>query len=285
MSQQSVGDPVKLNGNGPGHTEQPLSTNGSSGLPQPNPIDESQMTLMEHLLELRTRLIWIVASLVVGTVVAMLFTQQILLFIERPLHGEIPQALHPTEGIIIFFKISFMVGVSIAMPVIVYQIIAFMAPGLYPHEKRALLLTLPAIMILFVIGLSFSYFVMLPVAIAWLQGFMNTVIKQQWTIQYYVDFITRVCFWIGVAFETPVVIAFLARMGLVSGPTLLGFWRQAIVINTIIAAAITPTVDPVNMAIVTLPLIVLYFVSVGLAYLIYRPRTPRDFSQEPFMKE
>src|SRR5207249_11486383 len=74
-----------------------------------------------------------------------------------------------------------------------HDALPILAPGLYPHEKRALLLTLPAIMILFVIGLSFAYFVMLPVAIAWLQGFMNTVIKQQWTIQYYVDFITRVC--------------------------------------------------------------------------------------------
>ena len=131
--------------------------------PVNNPIEESQMTLMEHLLELRMRLIWIVASLVVGTVVAMLFTTQILAFIEKPLHGEIPQALHPTEGIIIFFKVSFMVGISLAMPVVVYQIVAFMAPGLYPHEKRTLLLTLPAIMLLFVIGLSFAYFVMLPV--------------------------------------------------------------------------------------------------------------------------
>lgn len=284
MSQQSVLDPVKLNGKEPGHTD--LSPVGGSPTPPGHdPIEDSQMTLMEHLLELRTRLIWIVGSLTVTTIIAMLFTTQILQFIERPLNGEIPQALHPTEGIMIFFKVSFMVGISLAMPVIVYQLVAFMAPGLYPHEKRTLILTLPAIMLLFITGLSFAYFVMLPVAIAWLQGFMNTVIKQQWTIEYYVDFITRVCFWIGVAFETPVVIAFLARMGLVSGPTLLRFWRHSIVVNTIIAAAITPTVDPVNMAIVTLPLIVLYFVSVGLAYLIYKPRAPRDFSQEPFIKD
>lgn len=92
-----------------------------------------------------------------------------------------------------------------------------------------------------------------PVAIAWLQGFMNTVIKQQWTIEYYVDFITPFCFRIWVAFETPVVIAFLARMGRESGRLL--FCGDLIVVNTIIAVAITPTVDPVNMAIVTLPLI------------------------------
>jgi sec-independent protein translocase protein TatC len=81
------------------------------------------------------------------------------------------------------------------------------------------------------------------------------------------------------------VLAFLARTGIVSGPQLLGFWRHAIVVIAIVAAVITPTIDPVNMAIVMAPLIVLYFFSVGLAYILYRPRTPRDFSQESFFKE
>ncbi len=92
-------------------------------------------------------------------------------------------------------------------------------------------------------------------------------------------------FWIGVAFETPLVIAFLARTGIVSGRQLLRYWRHSIVLISIIAAAITPTIDPVNMTIVMGPLIGLYFLSVGLAYLVYRPREPRDFTQEPFTKE
>ncbi|RME65200.1 MAG: twin-arginine translocase subunit TatC, partial [Caldilineae bacterium] len=91
--------------------------------------------------------------------------------------------------------------------------------------------------------------------------------------------VTQIVFWIGVAFETPLVIAFLARIGLVSGPRLLSLWRQAIVIISVVAAMITPTVDPVNMSIVMLPLIVLYFMGVGLAYLLYRPRAPRDVDE------
>ncbi len=252
--------------------------------PVQNPIDESQMTLMEHLLELRTRLMWIVGSLLIGTIVAFSFKDPLLRFIQIPLGGSRLIAIGPTDTLISIFKISFGVGASIAMPIIVYQLIAFAAPGLYPHEKRTLLLSLPAITGLFVGGMAFAFYVMLPVAIDFLQSFAGEI-EQLWTFDKYIGFVTRIVFWIGVSFEIPVILAFLARTGLVSGPQLLHFWRHAFVIIAILAAIITPTVDPVNMAIVMGPLIVLYFVSVGLAYILYRPRTPRDFSQEPFIKD
>ena len=158
--------------------------------------------------------------------------------------------------------------------------IRFVAPGLYPNEKRNLLLILPGFMLLFGIGAAFAYFMLLPTAVAFLQSFLGDIIKQEWTIDRYISFVTRIVFWIGVFFETPLVIAFLARAGFVSGPKLLGWWRQAVVVTSVIAAMITPTIDPVNMAIAMLPLVVLYFMGVGLAYIVYRPRVPRDFSEE-----
>lgn len=252
-----------------------------------DPIEESSMTLMEHLIELRTRLIWVVGALVIGTLVAMIFVNPLLQFIVRPLSklGAQTQAIGPTDTITIFFKVSFTVGAVIAMPVIVYQLIAFMSPGLYPNEKRLLILTLPGVMALFFLGAAFAYFMLLPVAVNFLQNFLGDVIRQEWTIDRYVGFVTRIVFWIGVAFETPLVIAFMARAGLVSGPQLLRVWRQAIVVIAVVAAAITPTVDPINMSIVMGPLIVLYFGSVGLAYMLYRERTPRDFSEESFIPD
>ena len=252
-----------------------------------NQIDESSMTLMEHLLELRTRLIWIVSALVICTLIAMIFVTPLIRFIVQPLTaaGQTPIAIGPTDTIVIFFKVSFTVGASLAMPVFIYQIIAFMAPGLYPHEKRALIFILPGIMVLFAVGITFAYFVLLPVAVGFLQTFLGTVIDQEWTIDRYIGFITRVVFWIGVAFETPLVISFLARAGLVSAGGLLGVWRQAIVVIAIISAAITPTIDPINMAIVMGPLILLFFSSVGLAKILYRERAPRDFSTESFMPD
>jgi sec-independent protein translocase protein TatC len=261
----------------------PLST------PQPTPdplpegpsaagIDDKQMSLMEHLKELRYRLIWIVGSLLAATLLSMAFVVPILEFITAPLSelGRTPQALGPTDSIGIFFKVSFTMGTAFALPIIIYHIIAFMAPGLYPHERRAILLTLPAVFVLFLIGASFAYFMLLPAAVGFLQDFLGTVISQDWSIDRYIGFVTRLVFWIGVAFELPLVIAVLARMGLVSGPRLLGLWRYAIIIIAMAAAAITPTVDPVNMTLVMGPLFVLYALSVGLAYLLYRPREEYD---------
>jgi sec-independent protein translocase protein TatC len=250
-------------------------------------IEASSMTLMEHLQELRVRLMWIGGSVLVGTLVSMVFVEWLIGVIILPLtaQGAVPQAIDPTESIGIFFKVSLTTGASFAMPIIVYQVIAFMAPGLYPHERRALLMILPGVLLLFVVGVAFSFFVLVPAAVGFLQTFLGNVIRQDWTIDRYVSFVTRVVFWIGVAFETPLVVAFLARAGIVAGKSLLNLWRQAVVIIAIVAAAITPTIDPVNMTIVMGPLILLYFFSVALAFMLYRPRTPRDFSEEPLSKE
>ena len=257
----------------------------STGPAQTELQEDNRMTLMAHLLELRNRLFWVVGALLIGTVASMLFVEPLLEFIIRPLTelGAQPTAIGPTDTITIFFKVSLTAGAIIAMPVIVYQLIAFVTPGLYPHEKRWVLLTMPGVLILFALGASFAYFMLLPAAVGFLQSFLGNLILQEWTIDRYVEFVTRIVFWIGVAFEMPLVVSILARLGILSGQRLLHFWRQAIVIIAVVAAAITPTVDPVNMALVMGPLIVLYAGSVGLAYLLYRPRVARDFSREDFI--
>ncbi len=247
-----------------------------------DPVNDGSMSLMEHLIELRTRLIWIIATMLGGTVIALFFAEPLIQLVIQPLSniGVTPQAIGPTDTIGIYFKVSFTAGASLAMPVIVYQIIAFVSPGLYPHEKRALLLTLPGIMILFILGAAFAFYLLIPAAVDFLQNFLGSVIRQDWTIERYIGFITRLVFWMGVAFETPLVVAFLARAGLVTGQQLRQFWRHSIVVAAIVAAAITPTVDPVNMTIVMVPLLVLYALSVGLAYILYRPRAPRTFDDD-----
>lgn len=247
---------------------------------------EGQMTLMEHLIELRTRLIWICTALVVSTVIALFFYNTLVNFVTSTARdmGIQLQILNPLDSVGIIFKVSFTAGTALALPVIIYQLIAFMAPGLYPNERRNIILTLPAILALFAVGAAFAFFILLPVAVAFLSTVL-TGFSNDWAADRYLNFVTRLVFWIGVSFEMPLVVALLARMGLVNGPALLRVWRQAFVVVAIVAAAITPTVDPVNMSIVMVPLILLYFGSVGLAYLLYKPREPRDFSQEPFIKE
>ena len=241
-------------------------------------FDGSRMGLLDHLVELRSRMIWIVGALIIGTVASFVIVINVLVFITDPVKEKLI-AIGPTDTIWVFFQIGFVMGAILAMPVLVYQIVAFIAPGLYPHEKRSLFMLLPGVMLLFFAGTAFAHYVMLPVAVDFLQNFLGEVIDQEWTVDRYVGFYTRIVFWIGVAFETPLVMAFLARIGLVSGPRLLGLWRQAVVVISVVAAMITPTIDPVNMTIVMLPLIALYFLGVGLAYLLYRPRAPRSFDE------
>jgi sec-independent protein translocase protein TatC len=228
------------------------------------------------------RLMWICGALVLGTIVALLFYSPLVAFVTSTARemGVRLQILNPLDSIGIIFRVSFTVGTAMALPVIIYHIIAFMAPGLYPHEKRNILLTVPGIVVLFAVGAAFAFFVLLPVAVGFLSTIFTGVFEQDWAADRYLNFVTRLVFWIGVSFEMPLVIAVLSRMGLVSGPALIRVWRQAFVVIAIVAAAITPTVDPVNMAIVMIPLIALFFGSVGLAYLLYKPREVRDFSKE-----
>ena len=266
-------------------TYKPIQTSPSSQPPKPTSSDDEKMTLMEHLIELRYRLMWIVGALLVGTLIAMIFVNPILRIVIAPLSafGKTPQALGPTDSIGIFFKVGFTVGTAFALPMIIYHLIAFMSPGLYPHERRAILWMLPGVVVLFAVGASFAYFMLLPAAVGFLQNFLGTVISQDWSIDRYISFVTRLVFWIGVSFELPLIVAVLARTGLISGRQLLGYWRHAIIVAAIAAAAITPTVDPVNMTLVMGPLLTLYFISVGLAYGLYRPREMRDFSEQSFI--
>lgn len=252
-----------------------------------DPVDESRMSLMEHLIELRTRLIWISGSIIVGTMIGLIFYDPVLRFITataRTYNLEL-QNIRPTDSINIIFKVGFTVGTSIAMPMIVFQLLSFMAPGLYPHEKRYIYIALPAIVVLFLLGIVFAYTLLLPVAVGFLGNLLTGIVRQDWTAQDYISFVTRLVFWIGVTFEMPLIFAVLARMSVVNSQMLIKYWRHAVVVMSIIAAIITPTVDPVNMSIVMGPLMVLYGLSILLAWLLYVPRVPRDFSQESFIPD
>jgi sec-independent protein translocase protein TatC len=124
----------------------------------------------------------------------------------------------------------------------------------------------------FVLGLSFAYFVMLPFALKYLMSFGSEVAKPSWNIREYYSFVFAVLLWIGASFETPLIMALLARLGMASPAAMYKQWRYAVVGVAIVAAVITPTVDPFNMALVMAPLLALYFLGIGMAKLVYRPR-------------
>jgi len=141
------------------------------------------LTVLEHLVELRGRLIKAILALILTTLVSLLFTRRFLALLTAPMGDNLPQAISPTETIVIYFKVALIGGLILAMPVIVYQLISFIVPGLYPHERRYLLIIVPAASLLFASGVAFAYYVMLPAAIPFLLGFMGDIIRQQWTIE------------------------------------------------------------------------------------------------------
>jgi sec-independent protein translocase protein TatC len=232
----------------------------------------SKMTILEHLTELRQRLIKAVLALLIGTVISLAFTQQFLTLLIRPMGANHPIALRPTESIMVYFKVALICGLVLAMPVIVYQLIRFILPGLTDDEKKYLKVVIPGAAGLFALGVAFASFIMIPFAINYLQSFLADIITPTFSIDNYISFVTTLMFWVGIIFETPLIIAFLARVGLVTPQVLSGYRRYAIVVIALIAAVITPTPDPVNMALVMVPLIVLYEVGVILAKILYKPR-------------
>jgi sec-independent protein translocase protein TatC len=242
---------------------------------KPTPGNEGggvTMTLIEHLEELRERLIKAVVAIVVATVISLAFTGQFLRILIAPLGGAKPQILHPTEGIVMYFKVALIGGLILAMPVIVYQVARFVIPGLTSTEKRYLYILIPGATLLFAAGVAFASFVMLPFALPFLQGFGSEFATPGYTLDYYISFVTTFVFWIGIVFETPLVVATLARLGIVSPQQLSRFRKYSIVLNAIIAAVVTPTPDPFNMMLVMIPLVILYELGALLARLVYRPR-------------
>jgi sec-independent protein translocase protein TatC len=225
-----------------------------------------QMTLLEHLEELRDRLIRSAIAIFVGTFIAAAFTKQILSLLIAP-YGSRLQVLGPTEGIAIYFRVALTAGLVLAMPYLVYQLLMFVLPGLEPQEKRYIRWGVPIASLLFLIGVAFAWFILIPTAIGFLSSWQTDIFLQEWQSQKYIPFVTSLVLWIGISFETPLILFIMTKIGVVSPQFLLKQWRFAVIIIAIMSAMITPTVDPFNMALVMLPLFALYGLSILLSYL------------------
>lgn len=220
---------------------------------------------------LRGHLLRSVLAIAVGVGIAFFYTPQLVDFLAVPIGGlGALKAIEVTESIGVFMKVSLLGGVAIALPYVAFEFWFFAAPGLRPRERLYGLMGIPLAVIFFVGGMAFTYFILLPSALPFLLNILG--IQAQLRPQSYFSFVTGLMFWIGVAFEFPLVIYVLTAIGLIRPQPLARNWRIAIVIISIIAAAITPTVDPVNMSLVMLPMILLYFISIGLSYFAYSGR-------------
>lgn len=178
----------------------------------------------------------------------------------------------PTDRISAIFKVSIYGGLLLAMPVIIYEVLAFIVPGLTGGERRILLGGVLGSMFFLVAGMAFAYYIVLDRALDFLLGVAAGNVENVIGIHEYISFVTRIILWVGIAYQLPMVLAIAARIGLVTAGQLLRFWRYAIVLVFLLAAIATPTPDPLTQSVVAVPLLGLYFLGVFFAKLLYTPR-------------
>ena len=234
---------------------------------------DKELPLGGHLNELRRRLITSVITLVITTIIAFAFHPIIFDLLMEPAQGF--ESLRDqklvftqvTEMIGITMKVSLMGGLVLATPIIIYQTVMFVAPGLTSREKRYLFALLPGIMISFAAGATFGYFVLLPPALNFLLNFGSEIATPMIRVGNYINLVFTLLFWLGVSFQTPLVMFFLSKIRVVTPRSLARQRRFAVVVAFILGAVITPTFDPVNQSLVAVPIILLYEIGIWLARL------------------
>ena len=238
-----------------------MNQNQTGFEPQPTPLGELFGALEEHITELRRRIIISAAGFLAAVVLCFFFSGPIMDFLCRPIGGlNTLTSIEITENVSAVFDVAMLAGFILAFPLITYEAFAFILPGLKTGEKAVLFRFLPPVILFFLAGICFAFFVVLPAAIPFLTSFMG--IKTEIRPSDYISFSTNLIFWIGIVFEMPVIIFIAARLHIIRSNQLLKSWRQAVVICAVLAMLITPTVDPVNMLLLMVPLIVLYFLSI-----------------------
>lgn len=237
---------------------------------------ENPSALLPHINALRKHLLRAVLAIIITTAVSFLYVRGILDYLATPMEGGVQalKAIDVTENVGTVMRVTLLSGFTLALPYIIFELWLFIAPALKVSARIKGLVAIPAGIILFIGGMAFAFFIMLPPGLTILFNFMG--LKTQPRPASYYNFVTSLMFWIGVAFEFPMVIYLLANLGVVKARALAKQWRLAIVIIALIAAIITPTVDPVNMGLVMIPLTVLYFVSIGLAFIAEHNRATKQ---------
>ncbi|MCA9846741.1 MAG: twin-arginine translocase subunit TatC [Dehalococcoidia bacterium] len=243
---------------------------------EPQSQGGGEMTLIEHLLELRSRVTWMAVAVVLG--MAIFFVPQFgfkaIEYLLSPARQSVPdfrpQFIEPMENIAVYFRVALLGGLTLAMPVIVYHIMRFVTPALTTQEKKWVFPITLGASFAFICGLAFGFWVVLPFTLKFLLTFGDSFAQADWRIGNYIDFVTRILLVMGAVFETPLIVMGLAKFGVISARQLLRWWRYAIILAFVIAAVVTPTIDPVTQSLVGGPIVVLYFVGIGLAWLVRR---------------
>lgn len=217
-----------------------------------------------HLLELRKRLIFALVGFVVCVAFSFIFADKVISYLAGPIGGfENLQAIEITESLNVYVRVALLCGFILALPWMLIQLLIFVLPGLTTKEKGWIFIFVPLATLFFLCGVVFTFYIMMPPALEFMTEFLG--IETNVRLKNYIDFVTNLLFWVGICFEAPLVVFLLAKLRIVNAKMLLKGWRIAIVVIAILAAVITPTGDPVNMALLMAPLLVLYMLSILMA--------------------
>ncbi len=237
--------------------------------------DEKKLSVLGHLAELRKRLIRSVIAVVITSILSFIFYKQIFNILTGPAPRNINFIfIDMTEMVGTIMRVCLVSGIILVMPYLTYELIMFVSPALTRKEKRYVYLILPWIALMFAAGVVFAYFILIPRMIGFLLTFGSDIATPQIRIGNYISIITRLLLAIGLVFEMPILTAFLARIGILKPKWLSDKRKAAIILAFVLAAIITPTIDPINQSLVAIPLIILYEMSIWLAKLVHK-KEPR----------
>jgi sec-independent protein translocase protein TatC len=257
----------------------PSATSGDDEDPEPFDDPGSKMSFLEHLDELRKRLIYVVYSLIAGCVISYIFIGKIFDFIMKPMQQILPPGgfLQYTAGpdpFMLYVKIGFLAGIFISSPLILWQLWKFIAPGLYSHEKK---FAIPFVLMsttFFVAGGLFAHYVAFPWTWQFFASFQTDYMRFVPKIDEAFSMYTKMILGFGAIFEMPTLVLFLARMGVVTGQFLLKYFKYAFLAIFIIAAVISPGTDMMSQVMMAVPMLGLYIISIGIAFLFQKRRIP-----------
>jgi sec-independent protein translocase protein TatC len=239
-------------------------------------ISPDRMTFLEHLDELRVRLMHSLGALIVGTIVCWGFHERIFHFLTQPLRNAYPAVKFittgPTEAFMMYMKMSFFVGIFLVAPYLLYQVWAFIAPGLYAHEKAYAVPFIVAGSFFFLAGGGFGHYILFPTTFKFLYEFAGDDMQFLPKVDEYFEFYSWFLLGLGLVFQIPVVIFVLARIGLVTPAFLMRQFKFAVLVSFIVAAIITPSADVVNQTMLALPMMGLYLLGVLVAWMFGRAR-------------
>ena len=230
--------------------------------------NDSEMTIAEHFQELRQRVLFSILIFFIATAVNFVYIEPIVGFLQLPADGIKFLQLGPGEYFFSTMKIAFYLGIVLSSPFFVYQLILFITPGLTRKESLVIIPLLISSVSLFLSGLGFSYFILIPAALKFLINYGSNLVQPLWSFEQYFDFILVLLISTGLVFQIPIIQVVLGLLKLCSSAQMFAIWRYILVLSTVVGAVLTPSTDPITQLAMSSAALVLYFVGILLMYTV-----------------